>query len=325
MSTEEKSPTLVRILEIQPEQTGQRIDNFLLSHLKGVPKSRIYRCLRKGEVRVNKSRITSSYRLQQGDQVRIPPLRIPNPSTKKPIRQDLLSQIEASLLYENDKLLVINKPAGIPVHSGSGIDYGIIEALRILRPTAAFLELVHRLDRETSGCLMIAKNRNILLTLQAMQKNQLIHKHYLAFVKGHWQRNTQKVDLPLLKNVPQSGERTVKVSAAGKSASSYFRSKQFYSEATLMAVTLETGRTHQIRVHAAYLGHPVGGDKKYGDPDFNKKLRSLGLHRLFLHAHQLAFTFPKEVKPIEITAPLPTELETILKIYPIQRSTKSKT
>lgn len=262
MSTEEKSPTLVRILEIQPEQTGQRIDNFLLSHLKGVPKSRIYRCLRKGEVRVNKSRITSSYRLQQGDQVRIPPLRIPNPSTKKPIRQDLLSQIEASLLYENDKLLVINKPAGIPVHSGSGIDYGIIEALRILRPTAAFLELVHRLDRETSGCLMIAKNRNILLTLQAMQKNQLIHKHYLAFVKGHWQRNTQKVDLPLLKNVPQSGERTVKVSAAGKSASSYFRSKQFYSEATLMAVTLETGRTHQIRVHAAYLGHPVGGDKK---------------------------------------------------------------
>jgi 23S rRNA pseudouridine955/2504/2580 synthase len=324
MNTVEKTLNSVRILEIQQEQAGQRIDNFLLSHLKGVPKSRIYRCLRRGEVRVNKSRITSSYRLQQGDQVRIPPLRVSHPSIKEPIAQSLLDQIEASLLHEDENLLILNKPAGIAVHSGSGVGYGIIEALRLLRPEAPFLELAHRLDRETSGCLMIAKTRSILLTLQEMQKNQLIHKCYFALVKGRWQKNTQRVDLPLLKNILRSGERIVKVSMAGKFASSYFHPKQFYSEATLMAVTLETGRTHQIRVHAAYLGHPVGGDEKYGNPAFNKKLRSLGLHRLFLHAHRLTLTLPKGRKPIKIIAPLPEELDTVLKACSTKSSTKNK-
>lgn len=320
MDVVEKSPkNPVRILEIQPEQTGQRIDNFLLSHLKGVPKSRIYRCLRRGEIRVNKSRIASGYRLQQGDQVRIPPLRVSHPSTKEPIAQSLLRQIEDSLLHEDEDLLIFNKPAGVAVHGGSGVNYGIIEALRILRPQASFLELVHRLDRETSGCLMIAKRRSILLALQTMQQKQLIHKRYLALVKGHWQKNTQRVDLPLLKNRLRSGERVVKVNVAGKPASSYFRSKQFYSGATLMEVSLETGRTHQIRVHAAHLGYPLGGDQKYGDPIFNKKLRSLGLHRLFLHADQLTFMLPGEKNPIKITAPLPQELATILRVY----STKS--
>jgi 23S rRNA pseudouridine955/2504/2580 synthase len=319
MNTVEKTLNSVRILEIQPEQAGQRIDNFLLSHLKGVPKSRIYRCLRRGEVRVNKSRIASGYRLQRGDQVRIPPLRVSHSSIKEPITQSLLHQIEASLLHEDENLLILNKPAGIAVHSGSGVSYGIIEALRLLRPETPFLELAHRLDRETSGCLIVAKARSILLTLQMMQKNQLIHKGYFALVKGRWQKNTQRVDLPLLKNILRSGERVVKVSMAGKFASSYFRPKQFYNEATLMTVTLETGRTHQIRVHAAYLGHPLGGDEKYGDPAFNKKLRSLGLHRLFLHAHQLTFTLPTEKRPIKIIAPLPEELDIVLKAY----STKS--
>jgi 23S rRNA pseudouridine955/2504/2580 synthase len=323
MNTVEKSPkNPVRILEIQPEQAGQRIDNFLLSHLKGVPKSRIYRCLRKGEVRVNKSRVASSYRLRQGDQVRIPPLRVSHPSIKEPIAQSLLRQIEVSLLYEDKSLLILNKPAGIAVHSGSGVSYGIIEALRLLRPKAPFLELAHRLDRETSGCLMIAKTRSILLALQTMQRKQLIYKRYFALVKGHWQKNNQRVDLPLLKNILRSGERIVKVSAAGKPAFSYFRPKQFYGEATLMEITLETGRTHQIRVHAAHLGHPLGGDEKYGDPLFNKRLRNLGLHRLFLHADQLTFTLPEEKKTIKITAPLPEELDTVLKLCSTKNSTR---
>lgn len=317
MNTAKKPPAIqVRILEIRLEQAGQRIDNFLFSQLKGVPKSRIYRCLRRGEVRVNKSRIASSYRLRQGDQIRVPPLRVSHPPFKRPIAHSLLLLIKNCLLYEDKELLMLNKPAGIPVHGGSGVSYGIIEALRILHPEAPFLELVHRLDRETSGCLMVAKTRSTLLTLQAMQQKQLIHKRYLTLVKGRWRKNIQRVDLPLLKNILRSEERIVKVSPAGKPASSHFYSKLFYGdEATLMEVTLETGRTHQIRVHAAHLGHPLGGDEKYGDFDFNKRLRCMGLHRLFLHASQLTFTLPEGKKTIKAAAPLPKELNAVLQTY----------
>ncbi|ADE13694.1 pseudouridine synthase, RluA family [Nitrosococcus halophilus Nc 4] len=314
-SKEQSSTPRVRLVEIQLEQAGQRIDNFLLSQLKGVPKSRIYRCLRRGEVRVNKSRVASSYRLEQGDQVRIPPLRVSHPSVKEPVAPSLLHLIESSLLYEDKHLLILNKPAGIAVHSGSSISYGVIETLRHLRPEAPFLELVHRLDRETSGCLMVAKTRSTLLALQSMQREQLIHKRYLALVKGRWPRNIGQVNLPLLKNILQSGERVVKVSATGKPAASHFHPKQLYKEATLMEITLETGRTHQIRVHAAHLGHPLGGDEKYGDPAFNKRLRNLGLRRLFLHADQLSFTPPEGKKLLKITAPLPEELSAVLKAY----------
>lgn len=303
----------VRILIIQSAHASQRIDNFLISHLKGVPKSRIYRCLRQGEVRVNKARVAINYRLKQGDQVRIPPLRVSQCSAKEPIAPSISHQINNSLLYENKNLLILNKPAGIPVHSGSGVSYGIIEALRLLRSGAPFLELVHRLDRETSGCLIIAKKRSILLRLQAMQKEQLIHKSYLALVKGRWQGGAQRVNRPLVKNKVRSGERIVKISIEGKPAVSHFRPQQLYSEATFMEATLETGRTHQIRVHAASLHHPVGGDKKYGDSVFNKKLRRVGLHRLFLHARQLAFTLPGEAKAIQVTAPLPKDLQAVLK------------
>ncbi|ADJ27214.1 RluA family pseudouridine synthase [Nitrosococcus watsonii] len=324
MNTVKKPPAAqVRILEIHLEQVGQRIDNFLFSHLKGVPKSRIYRCLRRGEVRVNKSRITSSYRLQQGDQVRIPPLRVSHPPLKRPIAHFLLFLIKNSLLYEDKELLILDKPAGIPVHGGSGVSYGIIEVLRALRPEATFLELVHRLDRETSGCLMIAKTRGTLLTLQAMQQKQLIHKRYLALVKGRWRKNVQRVDLPLLKNISRSKERIVKVSPAGKPAASRFYPKLFYrDEATLVEVALETGRTHQIRVHATHLGHPLGGDEKYGDSTFNKRLRYLGLRRLFLHASQLIFTLPEGKKTIKTIAPLPEELNAVMEAYAIKIGTK---
>ncbi|CAH9019289.1 RluA family pseudouridine synthase [Candidatus Nitrosacidococcus sp. I8] len=305
----------VRILEIKEEQKNQRIDNFLITYLKGVPKSRIYRSLRKGEVRVNKSRVESHYRLQYKDQVRIPPLRVPTPDQKLTISHQLSSRIHDSLLHEDDKLIVLNKPAGIPVHSGSNIAYGIIEILRYLRPNAPFLELAHRLDRETSGCLMIAKTRDMLLTLQNMQKNGLIHKSYLALVKGHWQRKNQHINLPLSKNILQSGERIVKVDLGGKSASSHFYPKKYYNKATLVEIALETGRTHQIRVHSSYLGNPIAGDQKYGDPIFNKELKILGLHRLFLHARQVVFNFPRKKKPIEIVAPTPTELDNVLKLW----------
>lgn len=303
----------VHILTIQPTQARQRIDNFLISQLKGVPKSRIYRCLRRGEVRVNKARVPMGYRLKQGDQVRIPPLRVPQNLSKGPIAPSLLRQIENSLLYENNMLLILNKPAGVPVHGGSGVSYGVIEGLRRLRPKAPFLELVHRIDRQTSGCLIIAKERSVLLRLQDMQKKQRIHKSYLALVKGRWQRGVQQVSRPLSKNRMQSGERVVKISAEGKPAVSHFRPQQLYSEATLMEVTLETGRTHQIRVHAASLQHPLGGDEKYGDTAFNKKLRSRGLHRLFLHARRLALTLPGEKKALQVTAPLPEDLHAVLK------------
>jgi 23S rRNA pseudouridine955/2504/2580 synthase len=314
MNTVEK-PLLnpVRTLVIQPEQVGQRIDNFLISQFKGVPKSRIYRCLRRGEVRVNKARVAANYRLQRDDRVRLPPLRVSHPSIKETPASFKLRQIEQSLLYEDKNLLFLNKPAGIPVHSGSGVSYGVIEILRALRPQSPFLELVHRLDRETSGCLIIAKNRSILRTLHLMQREHQIQKRYFALVKGQWQGGSQRVELPLVKNTLQSGERVVKVKTVGKRASSYFHPKQFYGETTLMEVALETGRTHQIRVHAAYLGHPLGGDEKYGDPNFNKKLRQLGLGRLFLHAYQLTFTLPGEKKAIKITAPLPDKLQAVLK------------
>lgn len=313
----------VRILVIQSAQADQRIDNFLMSQLKGVPKSRIYRCLRRGEVRVNKARIAANYRLRQGDEVRIPPLRISQNSNKAPIPLPILHQIENNLLYEDKSLLILNKPAGIPVHSGSGVSYGIIEALRALRPEAPFLELAHRLDRGTSGCLIVSKKRSILLTLHTMQREQRIHKSYLALVKGHWQGGARRIDQPLLKNRLQSGERIVKVSAEGKPASSYFRPKRFYSDATLMEITLETGRTHQIRVHAASLRHPLGGDEKYGDSVFNKELRRLGLRRLFLHARQITFTLPDETKAIQVTAPLPGDLRTILKTTKLDKTASS--
>lgn len=317
----------VQHVQIDEDRAGQRIDNFLLSFLKGVPKSRIYRILRKGEVRVNKGRIKASYRLQAGDDVRIPPVRLGEPSKAADPGQRVLSLIENSILIEEKGFLVLNKPSGLAVHGGSGLNYGVIEALRALRPDAPYLELVHRLDRDTSGALIIAKKRSVLRELHALLRGEggrggngeKIEKKYLALVKGRWEGGKRRVDAPLLKNTLKSGERLVRVSEEGKSALSFFEPVTIYSNSSLVEVSLLTGRTHQIRVHADSIGCPIAGDEKYGDEAFNRTMKKAGLGRLFLHAKSVAFTLsagdkkPASDKQYFIEAPLSAELKKVLK------------
>ena len=300
-----------RFVEIDAERAGQRIDNFLMAQLRGVPKSMIYKILRTGQVRVNKGRIKPVYRLAEGDVVRIPPLRTgPEPEEASP-GQGVLRQIEQSILFEDDGLIVLNKPSGIAVHGGSGVSYGVIEAMRKLRPELQGLELVHRLDRDTSGCLLLAKKRSALRQLHELIRSGDVGKHYLALCKGKWRGGARDVDAPLRKNTLSSGERMVRVSPDGKEALSRFIPKERFKAATLMEVELMTGRTHQIRVHAAHCGHPLAGDEKYGDKGFNQQMKELGLRRLFLHAHQVYF--PWDGGRMEFQAPLGDDLETVLK------------
>lgn len=297
-------------LEIAPDREGQRIDNFLLSQLKGVPKSHIYRILRKGEVRVNKGRVKADYRLKPGDLVRIPPIRQTEKENGQPA-DNQLELIKSRIIYEDKKLIVINKPAGMAVHGGSGISFGVIEAMRALRPDDPFFELVHRLDRDTSGCLLIAKKRSTLRQLHELFRTDALQKHYLALVKGPWQGGKRTVDLPLQKNVLKSGERMVEVQPHGKEAVSYFEPIARYQSACLVRVILKTGRTHQIRVHAAHIGHPIAGDQKYGDEEFNRFMRSKGLSRLFLHAAYISFALT-DGEELSVSAPLSNELEKVL-------------
>ncbi|MFQ5644586.1 MAG: 23S rRNA pseudouridine(955/2504/2580) synthase RluC [Thiogranum sp.] len=301
----------VRWMDISAEQAGQRIDNFLLRVLKGVPKSRIYRLLRKGEVRVNKGRIRPEYRLQSGDQVRIPPVRVAQPGAAATARP-APGALADSILYEDNRLLILNKPAGMAVHGGSGIDYGVIEALRALRPEAPYLELVHRLDRATSGCLMIARRRSELRTLHELLRNGGVEKRYLLLVQGDWGQGPFRIDAPLRKNQLRSGERMVRVDPEGKTALTQFRFLESYPGASLMEAELKTGRTHQIRVHAAHAGHPLAGDEKYGDEAFNRKMRKSGLKRMFLHAHYLAFEDSERGRSIEVSAPLGADLREVV-------------
>lgn len=300
------------LLEIQPDHDGQRIDNFLVTHLKGVPKSHIYRILRKGEVRVNKGRIGPDYRLCSGDNVRIPPLQLPDSTAPVSPGSRTLELIKSSVIYEDKGLLILNKPSGIAVHGGSGLSYGMIEALRALHPDAPFLELVHRLDRDTSGCLMIAKKRSTLHNLHGLLRSADVDKRYLTLVKGRWQGGERAIEASLRKHVLSSGERMVKVSEDGKQALSLFQPRTLYSGASLMQVRLMSGRTHQIRVHAAHCGHPIAGDEKYGDGEFNRRLRSLGLRRLFLHAVSLTFHIPETGQKIHVSAPLSSNLKQLL-------------
>ena len=300
----------VRWMDISAEQAGQRIDNYLLPILKGVPKSRIYRLLRKGEVRVNKGRIRPEYRLQSGDQVRIPPVRVATTSAIEPGRQ-ASAALADSILYEDDRLLVLNKPAGMAVHGGSGLGYGVIEALRALRPKAPYLELVHRLDRATSGCLMIAKRRSMLRELHAQLRDRTIDKRYLLLVQGVWRGGGRRVDLALSRDQVRGGERVVRVARDGQEAATRFTPLELFAETTLLRARPLSGRTHQIRVHATALGHPIAGDGKYGDPAFNLALRARGLRRLFLHACELRLTLP-DGDPLRVVAPLAPELEAIL-------------
>lgn len=297
------------LVDITSDNAGQRIDNFLLSQLKGVPKSHVYRLLRSGQVRVNSGRKKPSYRLAEGDSVRLPPVRV---SEKKQIHlpESVINTLMDSRLYEDDNLLVINKPSGIPVHSGSGFDFGVIEALR--KPYEnQFLELVHRIDRETSGCLMLAKNRETLTRVNQLfseSKTTALQKHYQALIRGHWPEYIVTVDEPLQKT-KRGGEHMVDVNCDGSHAVSHFHCEHQYTNASLMNVTIETGRTHQIRVHASHLKHPVAGDTKYGDQDFNKVMKSMGLTRLFLHARRINIDLDKT---ITVEAPMSPDLISVL-------------
>ena len=281
--------TLTTIL-IDDSHANQRLDNFLISRLKGVPLTRIYRAIRKGEVRVNKKRVSPNYRLTIDDFVRIPPpLHQINVTTKLPLlNESLLISLEMRILVEEMDLLVINKPAGLSVHGGSGVNGGLIEILRLRKPKSQILELVHRLDRETSGCLVVAKKRSLLIALHALLTQRKVIKQYLLLVKGRWQGGERQIKVPLKKNILQGNERMVKVDEGGKIAVTLFRPLIPYLSATLMEAQPLTGRTHQIRVHAAHLGYPIAGDKKYGDTVFNREMKALGLRRLFLHSAGIA-------------------------------------
>lgn len=287
---------------------GQRIDNFLLRVCKGVPKSHIYRILRSGEVRVNGRRIDQTYRLQLGDDLRIPPIRVAEKSVEAPIPVGKAF----SILFEDEALLVLDKPAGLAVHGGSGVSFGVIEQLRRQRPEAKFLELVHRLDRETSGLLIVAKKRSALTVLHDMMREGRVQKRYLTLVSGRWFNVQQHVRLALHKYLTDGGERRVSVNPEGKPAHSIVRLVRRWGACSLVEVELKTGRTHQIRVHLSHLGFPLYGDDKYGDFALNKQLEKEGLKRMFLHAAKLSFHHPLTDQLIELAAPLPAELERYL-------------
>jgi len=301
----------VQYLTVDPEYQGQRIDNYLLRVLKGVPRSQIYRILRKGEVRINKGRTKPHYRVQSGDQIRIPPIRMAEASSPR-VSQRSIQDLEQTILYEDKRIIIINKPYGMAVHGGSGIDAGVIEAMRQWRTDLPYLELVHRLDRETSGCLILAKKRSALRQLHEQLRESDMRKRYLTIVQGAWERGEYRIEKPLHKNVLRSGERVVRVSEQGKMAISIFNPLIVRSQASLLEVQILTGRTHQIRVHASHLGHPVGGDDKYGDESFNRYLKSLGGGRMFLHARTLEFEMSEPHTEIAVNAPLDTQFEKML-------------
>lgn len=305
--------TAPHLFTVDSVYANQRLDNFLLARLKGVPKSCLYRLLRQGKIRVNKKRQKPSYRIQGEDNIRLPRLSICEAETTliKPsfsLRKQLLNAI----LFENDAFFIMNKPDGLAVHGGSGITLGLIESLRQIYPTLPHLELVHRLDRETSGCLLVAKKPSILKKLHALFREKKIKKTYLMLTKGHWPNQLTKIDMPLQKNQLQSGERMVQIHSEGQSALTQFIVHKHFKETSLVEATPRTGRTHQIRVHAQYVEHPIVGDEKYGDKSFNQLIRVQGLKRLFLHAHALRFTDPHTGEVVHVKAPLPPELETIL-------------
>jgi len=314
----------VALVRVDSESVGQRIDNFLVRHLKGVPRSHLYRVLRRGEVRVNKGRVKADYRLQAGDLVRLPPLRMSVPTQPVRAPERSLARLAAAVLFEDERLLVIDKPAGLAVHGGSGLSYGLIENLRQLRPGAE-LELVHRLDRDTSGCLLVSKRRSTLRDLHQLLRDGDVEKRYLALILGDLPSQTLTVDAPLAKYGQSGGERVVKVDrVAGKPARTLFkRLRRFVCNGPLSEVTgrgvvtlvearLITGRTHQIRVHAAHLGAPLAGDPKYGDFEANRRLKAVGLDRLFLHAGTLSFRASYMAQQLRVDAPLPAELEQVL-------------
>lgn len=303
----------VSFVTISEENATQRIDNFLITHLKGVPKSMIYRILRKGEVRVNKKRVKPEYKLNTGDEIRIPPIRIAEKSAPEiSSKLNKVAELETTIIYEDDVILAINKPSGIAVHGGSGLSFGVIEGLRALRPEAKFLELVHRIDRETSGILLIAKKRSALKSLHEQLRLKQMQKSYLALVKGNWPSECKVIQAPLLKNVLKSGERVVKVDKEGKPSETRFKVEERFNFATLIKASPVTGRTHQIRVHTQYANHPIAFDDRYGDSQFDALLMKTKLNRLFLHAAKVKFIHPKTMQEMQLVAPLDKILQACL-------------
>lgn len=308
----------VALLLVDAESDGQRLDNYLIRHLKGVPKTHVYRIIRSGEVRVNKGRAAADTRVAAGDVVRVPPVRVSDRSPQSATQA--APPREFPLLLEDEHLIAIDKPAGVAVHGGSGVSFGVIEQLRRARPAARMLELVHRLDRETSGVLLVAKKRSALKALQDQFRERETGKTYLALVLGDWPERLKVIDAPLHKYLQADGERRVKVvakdDAGGMRAITLVKVRQRLPGFTLLEVTIKTGRTHQIRVHLAAQGHPIAGDDKYGDFDRNKALHKQGLKRMFLHAWRLQFTHPATGERIEVLAPLPPELHTLVRHEP---------
>ena len=311
----EKTGLQVSFVTIGEDHLGQRIDNFLITHLKGVPKSAVYKILRKGEVRVNKKRIKPVYKLQLNDVVRIPPIKVAEKEEFVPKKLDKVKQLEDAILFEDKYLMVINKPSGMAVHGGSGLSYGLIEALRVLRPEERSLELVHRLDRDTSGCLLISKRRSVLTDLHKQLREKTMEKNYWALVDGQWDAKTKNVTEGLRKNTLKSGERVVRVdNTEGKPSHTRFRVLERYAECSLVQASPVTGRTHQIRVHTQCKGHPIACDDKYGVAEFDQYVNKLtGLNRLFLHAHDLRFMHPKNETTMHVEAPLDNALQNCIK------------
>ena len=312
----------VRHFEVEEGEAGQRLDKFLAKRLADVPRTRIFRIIRRGEVRVNGRRAGPEARLGTNDRVRVPPLwDQPGEGGARIQRGPPVTMVETigrAIVQETDRLLVLDKPAGIAVHGGSGISFGVIEALRALKPEEP-LELIHRLDRDTSGCLLVARDAATLRTVHALLREGQCDKRYLVLVAGKWDLGHKRIDVPLRTDTRVGGERTVRADASGKPSISEFRPVQFFGKlATLLEVALHTGRTHQIRVHATYAGHPVAGDEKYGDADFNARMRDLGLTRMFLHAHSMSFDWPQGGGLFSASAPLPPELATFLDRLPVK-------
>lgn len=304
--------TQVQLIDIDEDMAGQRIDNFLRNQLKNVPKSMVYRILRKGEVRVNKKRIKAEYKLSAGDVVRIPPVTLEQSDQESNTPNTKLSKVaelEHCIIFEDEHLLILNKPSGTAVHGGSGLKFGAIEALRALRPEARFLELVHRIDRDTSGILLVAKKRSALRHLQAQFREKTIQKCYFALVMGQWKSSCKVVNAPLLKNEVNS---IVRVNPNGKASETRFKILEQFAQATLVQASPITGRTHQIRVHTQYTGHPIAWDDRYGDRRFDAYTAQFGIDRLFLHAANIRFVHPSTEALMDINAPLDTQLEQAL-------------
>ncbi len=300
----------VRFIEVSPQYAGQRLDNFLIRELKGVPKTRIYKALRKGEIRVNKGRVKGDYRVAEGDSVRIPPLRVAERDAPQAVPRRWQNLLEQNLVYRDAGLWVVNKPSGLAVHGGSGVSLGLIECLRMLAPQEKFLELVHRLDRDTSGCILVARKPSVLKELHRQLRDDEVDKRYLALVSGRWSSSRSHVEAPLRKNTLQSGERMVRVDAEGKPARTEYRVVERFADATLVEAKPVTGRTHQIRVHCQHAGHPIMGDEKYAEREGQSRASELGLKRLFLHAASLELEL--DGQRLSVAAPLDPELENCL-------------